>query len=118
MKIDTSPINNNGIYNLDFDYYLNYDFDSILQYNSLLNDSIFTTFKANYLDKTLINKNTYCKLQSKIDSLTGDTQNKPFTFTFIDFSSIQNIKELQKKIYIDQNSIFQNFLHYCQFIAK
>lgn len=118
MKIDISSINNYGIYSLDFNYYLNYDFDSILQYNSLLNDSIFTTFKVNYLDKTTINQNSYNKLQSKIDSLIGDTQNDPFTFTFIDFSSIHNIKELQKKIYIDQNLIFENFLHYCKFISS
>lgn len=116
MKIDTSSIDISGIYNLDFDFYINYDFDSILKYNSLINDSIFTTFKHNYLEKTQKNKDLYTKLQSKMQSLIGNSQ-QPYNFVFLDFSSIENIKELLKKIYIDQNSIFNNFLYYCTFLT-
>ena len=116
FKINTLPINNAGIYNLDFNYYLNYDFDSIFKYNKLLNDPLFTTFKMHYIEKTELNKTKYLALQKQIDVLIGDSKTDPYTFTFIESDSIENIKQLLKVIYINQNEIFQNFLHYCNYL--
>jgi hypothetical protein len=103
--------------------YIKKDFDSILlqQSNSLINSNIFyLKYKQRYIEETLKNYNEYKDTISKLFDLRGPISNDPYKVykTICDPSFESCLLQKEKNVIKKQTYIFQNFLHYIQFLNE
>lgn len=100
-----------GIYNIDFDYYINYSskFDNILINQNKELDNEYINYKNNYIYKCVENKKLYDKLVEEYNL----NVNKIDTYkTKLQETILLNLKNGIKRIYFEQKKNFDNFYNY------
>lgn len=105
-----------GIYNIDFDFYINFSskFDDILinkNKGDLINDTEYINYKNNYIFKCIENKNIYKKLTDEYNTINNNMPIKLYK-TKSEETILLNLKNGIKKIYFNQQKIFDNFYNY------